>query len=99
MANHFMKAVNEARKMANHNATRCILVWATLALREEGYEGEDLKRVLDNIIKYSLQSTSGTDILEQMKHIENVTGLRFVFTNERTITIEEMEDLEQYDDV
>ena len=97
--NHFAKAVNEITKRAHQNAARCILIWAALALREEGYGKERMKRVLDNIVKYSQQSISGTDIEEQMRHVERITGLRFVFTSENSITVEEIADLEQYDDV
>ena len=92
--NHFNKAVNEVIKRANANASRCVCVWAALALREEGLEGGDIKRILENILKYSKTTLGANDIDNQAKHIENVTGLRISWkTDEVTI-----EDLEEWDD-
>ena len=91
----FNRAVNVVLKQAHANATRCFLVWTALALREEGYESEDLKRVLDNILKYSKTTLGKNDIDTQLKHIENVTGLRIVWTREDEITLEEIEEIEQ----
>ena len=90
--NQFSKAVLAVQKRANANVTKCILVWSALALREEGFGAERLKRVMENIMKYSRTLLSGNDIDEQIKHIEKVTGLRIVMTNDDEITIEELDE-------
>ena len=89
--NHFSKTINEVIKRANANATRCVCIWAALALREEGMEGEDIKRILENIMKYSKTTLGQNDIENQEKHIENVTGLRIEWKNDDEVTIEELE--------
>ena len=94
--NHLNKTINEIIKRANKNASRCVLIWAALALREEGMEGEDIKRVLENILKYSKTTLGNNDIENQAKHIENVTGLRIRWTKDDEITIDELE--MDYDD-
>ena len=96
-ANSFAKAVNAVRRQCNANAARCVCVWAALALREEGFEREQLKRVLDNIIKYSRQSMNHVDINDQLDHIERVTGLRIVWASDDVVTMEELEDWSDYD--
>lgn len=93
--NHFAKSVNNVIKMANRNATRCVLVWAALALREEDMDGPQIKKVLENILKYSKTTLSQNDIENQAQHIEKVTGLRINFTKDDEVTIE---DLEEWDD-
>lgn len=94
--NHLNKTINEIIKRANMNASRCVCIWAALALREEGMEGEDIKRVLENILKYSKTTLGNNDIENQAKHIENVTGLRIRWTKDDEITIDELE--MDYDD-
>lgn len=89
--NHLSKVINEITKKANANASRCVCIWAALALREEGFEGKDIKRVLENILKYSKTTLGNNDIENQAKHIENVTGLRIQWTNDDEVTIEELE--------
>ena len=89
--NHLAKVINEITKKANANASRCVCIWAALALREEGYEGKDIKRVLENIFKYSKTTLGANDIENQAKHIENVTGLRIRWTKDDEITIDELE--------
>lgn len=95
--NGFQNAVNAVMKRCNANAARCVCVWAALALREEGFERDGIKRVLDNILKYSRQSSSKVDINDQLDHIEKVTGLRIVWASDDTVTIEELEDWDNYD--
>ena len=51
MAKGFSNAVNIVLRQANANAARCVCVWAALALREEGFDRNGIKRVLDSIIK------------------------------------------------
>lgn len=97
MAKGFANAVNAVIKQANANAARCVCIWAALALREEGYGKNRIKRVLDNIIKYSKQSCGKTDIEEQVKHIENVTGLKIVWTSDMEVSVEDVEDWDDYD--
>lgn len=97
MAKGFTNAVNVVLKQANANAARCVCVWATLALREEGYDRDGIKRVLDNIIKYSRLSCGKTDIKEQLDHIEKVTGLRIVWASDDTISVEQLDDWEEYE--
>lgn len=89
--NHLAKVINEITKKANANASRCVCIWAALALREEGYEGKDIKRVLENIFKYSKTTLGANDIENQAKHIEKVTGLKINWTNDDEVTIEELE--------
>ena len=89
--NHLAKTINEITKKANANASRCVCIWAALALREEGMEGKDIRRVLENILKYSKTTLGNNDIENQAKHIENVTGLRIQWTNDDEVTIEELE--------
>ena len=89
--NHLAKVINEITKKANANASRCVCIWAALALREEGYEGKDIKRVLENIFKYSKTTLGANDIDNQAKHIEKVTGLKIDWTNDDEVTIEELE--------
>ena len=92
--NHFAKSVNNVIKMANRNATRCVLVWAALALREEDMDGPQIKKVLENILKYSKTTLSQNDIDNQARHIEKVTGIRIDYKSDE-VTIE---DLEEWDD-
>lgn len=89
--NHLSKVINEITKKANANASRCVCIWAALALREEGFEGKDIKRVLENILKYSKTTLGNNDIENQAKHIENVTGLRIDWKKDDEVTIEELE--------
>lgn len=93
--NHFAKSVNQVVKRANQNAARCVCIWAALALREEGMEGPQIRKVLENILKYSKTTLSQNDIENQARHIEKVTGLRINFTKDDEVTIE---DLEEWDD-
>ena len=89
--------INIVLKQAHANATRCIMVWCALALREEGFGRVRIKRVLEAIYKYANTTNNGkVSIEDQLKHIENTLGLRIVWTNEDTITIEEMEEAEKY---
>jgi len=97
MAKGFTNAVNAVMKQATANASRCICVWAALALREEGYDREGIKRVLDSILKYSQVTRGKTDIKEQLDHIEKVTGLRIVWASDDTVSIEELDDWEDYE--
>jgi flagellin-specific chaperone FliS len=94
--NHFSKAVNEVVKRANQNAARCVCIWAALALREEGLEGGDIKRILENILKYSKTTLGQNDIENQAEHIEKVTGLRIKWKND-DITIEDLEEWDEED--
>ena len=91
MSNQLSKAVNQIIKRANANASRCVCIWAALALREEGMEGSDIKRVLENILKYSKTTLGNNDIENQAKHIERITGLRIQWKNDDDLTIEELE--------
>ncbi len=93
--NNFAKAVNNVLKQSHANATRCCMVWAALALREEGYGRDRLKRVLDNILKYACALNSKVSINEQLEHIEKITGLRIVWGDDDEIRIE---DCEEWDD-
>ena len=97
MAKGFTNAVNVVLKQANANAARCVCVWAALALREDGYDRDGIKRVLDNIIKYSRLSCGKVDIKEQLDHIEKVTGLRIVWASDDTISVEQLDDWEEYE--
>ena len=98
MNNHLAKMIKEVQRRSHHNAARCICVWAALALREEGYGKDRIKRVLENIRKYATLTLSGDiNIDEQIQHIANVTGLRIVQREEGEITIEEIEEAEKYD--
>ena len=97
MAKGFTNAVNAVIKQANASATRCICVWSALALREEGYDREGIKRVLDNIIKYSQVTRGKVDVKEQLDHIEKITGLRIVWKSDDKIEVEEIADWEEYD--
>ena len=97
MAKGFTNAVNAVLKQANANAARCVCVWAALALREEGFDRNGIKRVLDNIIKYSRLSCGKTDIKEQLDHIANVTGLRIVWKSDDKVEVEEIADWEDFD--
>ena len=92
--NHFAKSVNQVVKRANQNAARCVCIWAALALREEGMEGPQIKKVLENILKYSKTTLSQNDIENQARHIEKVTGIRIDYESDE-VTIE---DLEEWDD-
>lgn len=92
--NHFAKSVNQVVKRANQNAARCVCIWAALALREEGMEGPQIKKVLENILKYSKTTLSQNDIDNQARHIEKVTGIRIDYKSDE-VTIE---DLEEWDD-
>lgn len=95
MANNFAKIVNEIRKQAHANAVRCIMVWSALALREEGFGGKRIKRVLIKIHKYANQLNGKTTIDEQLAHIERITGLRIIWTSENEITIDEVKEIEE----
>ena len=97
MAKGFTNAVNAVLRQANANASRCVCVWSALALREEGFDREGIKRVLDNIIKYSRLSCGKTDIQEQLDHIANVTGLRIVWKSDDKVEVEEIADWEDFD--
>lgn len=97
MAKGFTNAVNVVLKQANANAARCVCAWAALALREEGFGKARIRRVLDNILKYSRQSCGKVDLQEQLEHLERVCGLRIVWASDDTVTIEDLEDGEQYD--
>lgn len=92
--NNFANTVNKLLKQSNANATRCCMVWAALALREEGYGRERLKRVLENIHKYACSLNGKTTINEQLDHIERVTGLRIVWEDDDTIRLEDLEEWE-----
>ena len=92
MEKGFSNAVNIVLRQANANAARCVCVWAALALREEGFDRNGIKRVLDSIIKYSKQSCGKTNIQEQLEHIERVTGLKIVWATDDVVTVEELED-------
>lgn len=100
MANNrgFANAVNAVIKQANTNATRCIPVWTALALREEEYGKVRIKRVLENIQKYSHTICEKSTIEEQIKHIENVVGLKIVWGSDDEISIEDIDDWEEEDD-
>lgn len=97
MAKGFANAVNAVLKQANANAARCVCVWAALALREEGYEREGIVRVLNNILKYSRQSCGKVDIQEQLDHLAKVCGLNIIWASDDKITIEELDDWDDYD--
>ena len=97
MAKGFTNAVNAVLRQANANASRCVCVWSALALREEGFDREGIKRVLDNIIKYSRLSCGKTDLQEQLDHIANVTGLRIVWKSDDKVEVEEIADWEDFD--
>ena len=90
--NNFSKTVNVILKQAHATATRCVLAWAALALREEGFGSKRIRRVLENIHKYACTLNGKSTIDEQLKHIENVTGLRIVWTDSDEIRIDEIED-------
>lgn len=96
MAKGFTNAVNAVLKQAHANASRCVCVWTALALREEGFGKQRIKRVLENIIKYARQSYSKVDLQDQLDHIERVTGLRIIWASDDTVTIEELEDGDEY---
>ena len=89
--NHLNKTINEIIRRANANASRCVCIWAALALREEGMEGKDIKRVLEDIFKYSKTTLGANDIENQAKHIEKVTGLKIDWKDDDEVTIEELE--------
>ena len=95
MAKGFANTVAMITKQAHANAVRCIMVWSALALREEGFGSVRIKRVLMNIHKYANQLNGKITIEEQLKHIENVTGLRIIWTSENEITVEEMKEIEE----
>lgn len=92
--NNFARTVNNVLKQSHANATRCCMVWAALALREEGYGRDRMKRVLENIHKYACTLNGKTTINDQLKHIENVTGLRIVWGDNDEIRIEDLEEWE-----
>lgn len=92
--NNFARTVDKVIKQAHANATRCIMVWTALALREEGFGRVRIKRVLENIHKYACTLNGKSTIDEQLKHIESVTGLRIVWRNDNEITIDDIEDWE-----
>lgn len=96
--NNFANAVNVVLKQAHANSTRCILVWATLALREEGFGRKRIKRVLDSIHKYANTLNNKNTIENQLQHIEKTLGLRIVWRNDDEITIEEIEEMEGFED-
>lgn len=90
--NQLAYAINETLKRANRNAARCVMVWAALALREEGYGKKRIKRVLEKIHKYAETTNGRNSIEEQLKHIERTVGLRIVWTEENEITIDEIDE-------
>lgn len=96
-SNHYAKSVNNVIKMANTNASRCVLVWAALALREEGYGRKRMKRVLENIYKYAKTLGGRNTIEEQLKHIENTLGIRIVWNPNDELSIEDIEDWDDVD--
>ena len=93
--NSFARTVDKLTKQAHANATRCIMVWCALALREEGFGSKRIKRVLESIHKYADQVNGKTTIDEQLAHIERITGLRIIWTSENEITIEEIKEIEE----
>lgn len=97
MKNHFANTVNSLLKQANTNATRCIMVWCALALREEGFGGKRIKRVLESVHKYAMAINGKATIDEQLAHIENVTGLKIVWNDDDSISIEDCEEWEDED--
>ena len=98
MAKGFAMAVAEVTKKAHANAARCCMVWAALALREEGYGKTRIKRVLENIYKYATTLNGKTTIEEQTDHIAKVTGLRIVWKDNNKISIDEVEDWDDYEE-
>lgn len=92
--NQFSKAVKAVTEQAHANATRCIMVWCALALREEGFGRVRIKRVLENIHKYAMTINGKATIDEQLKHLETITGLRIVWTNSNEIKLEDIEEWE-----
>lgn len=97
-ANSFARTVDKLTKQAHANATRCIMVWTALALREEGFGRVRIKRVLENIHKYACTLNGKTTIDDQLRHIESITGLKIVWRNDDTITIDELEEWEDEDE-
>lgn len=98
MAKGFANTVAMITKQAHANATRCCMVWAALALREEGYGKARIKRVLENIYKYANTLNGKNTIDDQLKHIEDTVGLRIVWSDDNTITMDEVEEIERYYD-
>jgi len=90
--NSFSRTVNVILKQAHANATRCCMAWTALALREEGFGKERLKRVLENIHKYACTLNGKSTINEQLAHIEKITGLRIVWDDDDEIRIEDCEE-------
>ena len=97
MAKGFAQAVAAVTKQAHANAARCCMVWAALALREEGYGKARIKRVLENIYKYANTLNGKSTIEEQTEHIAKVVGLHIVWTDSNTIRIDELEDWDEYE--
>ncbi|MCR5466793.1 MAG: hypothetical protein K6F11_08180 [Lachnospiraceae bacterium] len=98
MAKGFAQAVAAVTKQAHANAARCCMVWAALALREEGYGSKRIKRVLENIYKYAVTLNGKTTIEEQTEHIARVTGLRIVWKDGNKISIDDVEDWDEYEE-
>lgn len=86
---------NEYRRGIKDSSKACA-VWVALALREEGFGGERIGKVLMAMHKYSQTVVNGVAIEEQIKHIESVTGLKIRW-EEDDLTIEGLEDWEDYD--
>lgn len=99
MAKGFANTVAMITKQAHANAARCCMVWAALALREEGYGKARIKRVLENIYKYANTLNGKNTIDDQLNHIAETIGLRIVWNEENTITIDEIKEIEElYDE-
>lgn len=96
MTKGFINAVNAVRKQERLNAAKCCVIWTALALREEGFGAKRIKRVLENLHKYAVTVTGTVTIDEQVKHIENVTGLK-IHWNDEHMTIDDIEDWEDDD--
>lgn len=96
MAKGLANAISEVRKQAQLNAAKCCVIWTALALREEGFGAVRIKRVLENLHKYATTVTAGTTIDEQVKHIENVTGLKIHWSG-NDMTIDGLEEWDDYD--
>lgn len=92
--NSFSKVVDKITKQAHANATRCCMVWIALALREEGFGSKRIKRVMENVHKYACTLNGKNTIDDQLKHIEQITGLRIIWTDSDEIRMEELEDWE-----
>lgn len=86
-----INAIMRERKQATMDAAKACVVWMALALREEGYGADRIARVLKAVHKYSQSVIGGIAIEEQLKHIENVTGMRITWKDEE-MTIDGLEE-------